>query len=431
VGLVARFNADGSIDQGFGVNGLFTEAGGFNSIALQEDGRIVLGSNRFDGYHVERLNVDGSPDVSFAATIPCPLGSLGTFRLATDGTIVTVVQDINSNFCVSRLNADGTLDATFASEGTEEVSTGANGHLGDFLVDAGGAITVAGSTDTGATLFRLTPDGGLDVQFQKAASGQVGAFGNVAAVVGDCSSRTLVAGLPGGGGSYFLIARLLADGSADPTFAPPSGLGRTNIGAEPLQLLVRPDGRIIVLALAGNELDVFQYQGDAPCSAGASVVTAVEYYYAAWNFYFVTAIPQEIAALDNGAFGGVWQRTGQQFNVYSTANPPASSSTVWRFFSTSSAPKSSHFYTGIVAEYNNLLANPDWQLEGPVFNTPMPAADGSCSAGSVPIYRLYNNNMGGAPNHRFTTDLNLRAQMIGAGWAAEGFGIGVVFCSPQ
>jgi hypothetical protein len=162
-----------------------------------------------------------------------------------------------------------------------------------------------------------------------------------------------------------------------------------------------------------------------------AVLPAVEYYYAAWNFYFVTAIPQEITALDGGAFGGVWLRTGQQFNVYSSANAPAGAATVWRFFSTTFAPKSSHFYTGIMTEYNNLLTNPNWQLEGAVFSTPMPAADGTCPAGSIPIYRLYNNNMGGAPNHRFTTDPNVRAQMIAAGWTPEGFGIGVTFCSPQ
>jgi hypothetical protein len=161
------------------------------------------------------------------------------------------------------------------------------------------------------------------------------------------------------------------------------------------------------------------------------IAPAVEYNYADWNFYFITAIPNEITALDGGAFGGVWKRTGQQFNVYATANAPAGAPTVWRFFSTTFAPKSSHFYTGIMAEYNSLLANPNWELEGPVFNTPLPAADGTCPAGSIPIYRLYNNNMGGAPNHRFTTDLSVRAQMISAGWAPEGFGIGVTFCSPQ
>jgi hypothetical protein len=158
---------------------------------------------------------------------------------------------------------------------------------------------------------------------------------------------------------------------------------------------------------------------------------AVEYYYAAWNFYFVTASPAEIAALDGGAFGGLWKRTGQQFNVYTLAGAPASSSTVWRFFSTIFAPKSSHFYTANVVEYNALVNGIGWQLEGPVFSTPMPASNGACSVGSIPIYRMYNNGQGGAPNHRFTTDFTVRAQMLAAGWIAEGQGIGVGFCSPQ
>jgi hypothetical protein len=163
---------------------------------------------------------------------------------------------------------------------------------------------------------------------------------------------------------------------------------------------------------------------------GASTLPAVEYYYPAWNMYFVTAIPQEIADLDSGKYAG-WQRTGQQFNVYDTANAPVASSNVWRFFSTSFAPKSSHFYTAILTEYNSLLTNINWQLEGPVFNTLMPAPDGTCPTGSIPIYRLYNQNMGGAPNHRFTIDPSEQAQMVAAGWAAEGYGIGVGFCSPQ
>jgi hypothetical protein len=165
--------------------------------------------------------------------------------------------------------------------------------------------------------------------------------------------------------------------------------------------------------------------------ASAQIQPAVEYYYADWNFYFVTSIPGEIAVLDGGAFGGVWKRTGQEFNVYGTVNPPAGATPVWRFFSTTFAPKSSHFYSGILGDYNALLANPNWELEGPVFNTPMPALDGTCPPGTIPVYRVFNNGMGGAPNHRFTTDLNVRMQMVDAGWTAEGFGIGVAFCSPQ
>ena len=155
-------------------------------------------------------------------------------------------------------------------------------------------------------------------------------------------------------------------------------------------------------------------------------IVAVEYYYAAWESYFLTASTSEIAALDGGAFGGVWKRTGVHFNVYPLTGAPASSSTVWRFFSTTFSPRSSHFYTANIDEYAALVNGAVWQLEGPVFSAPMPANDGTCPAGSTPVYRLYNNGMGGAPNHRFTTDLIVHGWMLVVGWIYEGVG----FCSP-
>jgi hypothetical protein len=168
-------------------------------------------------------------------------------------------------------------------------------------------------------------------------------------------------------------------------------------------------------------------------SASPKLAVAVEYYHAGWNMYFVTALPNEIAALDGGAFGGVWLRTGKQFNVYALEGAPASSSTVWRFLSTEFAPKSSHVYTANNIEYDALVSGAlaDWQLEGPVFSAPLPASDGTCPEGSIPVYRLYNNDMGGAPNHRLITDVNDFAQMVTAGWSPEGQGVGVEFCSPQ
>jgi hypothetical protein len=174
--------------------------------------------------------------------------------------------------------------------------------------------------------------------------------------------------------------------------------------------------------------------GTASSSGGGSKVLAVEYYNAGFDHYFVTAIPDEITKLDNGTFVG-WQRTGLSFNVYSATGAPANAPTVYRFFSTSFSPKSSHFYTANPDEYAAVLANPNWQYEGQVFNVVMPASDGTCPAGTLPVYRLYNNGQGAAPNHRFTTDLITRDAMLsrpGAkAWIAEGAGIGVGMCSPQ
>ena len=55
---------------------------------------------------------------------------------------------------------------------------------------------------------------------------------------------------------------------------------------------------------------------------------------------------------------------------------------------------------------------------------------GACASGTQPLYPLYNRNRGGAPNHRYTTRPETRTAMIAQGWQAEGYGIGVIGCTP-
>lgn len=153
---------------------------------------------------------------------------------------------------------------------------------------------------------------------------------------------------------------------------------------------------------------------------------AVEYYHAGFDHYFVTAILDEIAKLDNGTIVG-WTRTGRQFNVYPSGSAGAATC---RFFSATFAPKSSHFYTPYAPECATVKASPAWQFEDEVFNVVLPAGDGSCPPTTVPLYRVYNNGQGGAPNHRYTTQTAVRTQMIGQGWVPEGMGIGVIACVP-
>jgi hypothetical protein len=163
-----------------------------------------------------------------------------------------------------------------------------------------------------------------------------------------------------------------------------------------------------------------------------SIEIVVEYYYPPWDAYFITSLQSEIDALDSGQFPG-WVRTGHVFHAYDPAkSPPASSVAVCRFFNVSFQPKSSHFYAlhGLGCE-QTIASFPDWTLESSdLFNMQVPDANGGCAADTVPVYRLYNNGKGGAPNHRFTTDLNIRDQMIAGGWTPEGYGVGVEFCAP-
>jgi hypothetical protein len=155
---------------------------------------------------------------------------------------------------------------------------------------------------------------------------------------------------------------------------------------------------------------------------------AVEYYHAEFDHYFITAIDAEISALDAGRFIG-WTRTGLGFDVFQST--VTGTSPVCRFFSTAFAPKSSHFYTPDVNECAIVKLNASWSFEGQVFSLALPSATGTCPAGTVPLYRMYNNGKGGAPNHRYTQSAAVRSQMQAQGWISEGYGsLGVIGCNP-
>jgi hypothetical protein len=175
----------------------------------------------------------------------------------------------------------------------------------------------------------------------------------------------------------------------------------------------------------------FSYQRSTPSASGPTTTPAVEYYYADWDYYFVTSFPDEIALLDGGAFNGNWKRTGQMFNVWPQST--STSSPTCRFFSTPliSTTKSSHFYTPFAAECATVMQNPNWEFESIAFYIQLAETNGTCSGGTIPLYRAYNNGMGGAPNHRYTTSLTTLNQMVAAGWVFEGDGNTMVFaCVP-
>jgi uncharacterized delta-60 repeat protein len=85
---IARFMADGSIDDSFQSNINFT----ITAIALQEDGKVIVGgqftgSSAPEGITVLRLNTDGSIDDSFSAGF-APIGTIEAIEIEFNGTIL-------------------------------------------------------------------------------------------------------------------------------------------------------------------------------------------------------------------------------------------------------------------------------------------------------------------------------------------------------
>jgi len=161
-------------------------------------------------------------------------------------------------------------------------------------------------------------------------------------------------------------------------------------------------------------------------SLAASVV--VEYYWATRDHYFITAAPAEIAALDGAPPGG-WLRSGKSFYGYLAAT--AGASPVCRFYLPPAAGDS-HFYSASPDECTAVQGKfPTFVYEAPnVFYIALPdAGTGACPAGTIPVYRLWNNRLDG--NHRYTTDPAIKGQMLARGYVPEGYGPdSVIMCSP-
>ncbi|MCC7217290.1 MAG: hypothetical protein IT517_11000 [Burkholderiales bacterium] len=259
---------------------------------------------------------------------------------------------------------------------------------------------------------------------------------------GSVRAGVFVTADPGATGTYFVVAStdlgVLAPGASFgplshtvPYAPPPDGTYYVHMGVfeyEPATCTNATGYCLDDFVSFTNLVQVVNGQIYDAGPPAPTTATAVEYFHTGFQHYFMTSFADEIALLDAGRFQG-WVRTGRTFKVFVTNQ--GNQSGVCRFFSTSFAPKSSHFYTPFADECTTVRANPDWQFEAIAFYVDFPTFNGSCPAGETPLYRLYNNGAGGAPNHRYTVDLDVRLAMINQGWTPEGYGpLGAIACVP-
>ena len=171
--------------------------------------------------------------------------------------------------------------------------------------------------------------------------------------------------------------------------------------------------------------------GSLPSADPVMTAPVVEYVHRTSGHYFVTAYPHEAAALDALEPGvSEWTRTGRGFKVYSahvdTLQTGGNLTNFCRFFSGATfAPLFSHFYTPYSGECHSLSKpGSGWTYEGRVLTVGF--LDGEtvgsrgCRYGRFPLYRAYNNQLSGAPNHRYTADPVVLDAMIAQGWTFEG-----------
>ena len=189
--LVARYNADGSLDNNFGEDGVvFTDFGSIldygKSVAVQADGKIVVagggsvtpyiftGPSAGSHFAMVRYNPDGSLDSSFDddGMLLTDLGtspsSANSIAIQADDKIVLAGTGAGG-FSVVRYNTDGSLDNSFDNDGILVANMGISSSASSIAIQADGKIIAGGSSTNGTKSFfagiRINRDGSLDDSF--------------------------------------------------------------------------------------------------------------------------------------------------------------------------------------------------------------------------------------------------------------------------
>ena len=216
----ARLNANGALDTTFGTAGIATvDLGGTefgNAMARQANGRILIaGSSDVAGGVVVRLRTTGVLDPDFNGghvSIPGAV-TLDAVFVQPDRKIVVAGNTAGlAKMVVARLMPNGTPDGGFGTNGVTTIDFGTLADIvGGAVLQPDGKIVVAGysQSDEDVAVVRLNADGSLDATFGTAGKAKVdfgvATFGNAVAL--QKNGRIVVAGQRSGSDD-FAVARL-------------------------------------------------------------------------------------------------------------------------------------------------------------------------------------------------------------------------------
>lgn len=260
---LARLNPDGTPDVNFNPGAALSGGGGYvKTIVLQTNGQILIagyfsvlaGQTR---YSIGRLNTNGTLDTAFNAWAGFIfIEPINTLAVQNDGKILVggAFQHLNdeNRLNIGRLNANGTLDTTFDPGADSDVLTLALQSDGKIL--AGGWFShIAGQPRQ--SLARLNPNGTLDTNFN-AALGHTSSSSIYINSIAQQADGQIVAG-----GSFNLmnglartfLGRVNTNGAPDTTF-------NVSLGGIVNAVTVQPDGRV----LFARNTAIFRLTNTAP-----------------------------------------------------------------------------------------------------------------------------------------------------------------------
>ena len=256
---LARLLEDGSVDATFDASAVFNTNTAVYSLALQDDGRLLVGYQYgSDGLgdslsRVVRVNTNGSLDPTFVCTNEIT-GYVFALLPQADGGVL-----FGGNYCnvagstnnsLFLLNQDGRLDDSFDSGlGMSSVFSLVRQTNGQILV---GGIFYRTRASNSVPLLRLNTDLRWDESFKIDALGGVGWVGfmepSISALLLQPDGKLIVGGyfLEVAGYSRRQIVRLNPEGHVDGCFDPGLGLGGLERAGPVRALALQSDGGILL-----------------------------------------------------------------------------------------------------------------------------------------------------------------------------------------
>ncbi len=267
---LARYNPNGSLDTSFSGDGKqttnFGAEDGAGGVALQDDGKIVVVGGAHDDLALARYNPNGSLDTSFSGdgkqTSDFGGGGAGSLALQEDGRIVVVGSapdlDLSSEFFLARYTPNGSLDTSFSGDGKQRTNFGGSDGASEVALQTNGKIVVVGAGGPGPgdfALARYTPNGSLDTSFSGDGKQTTDFFGGSDFAFGmalQTNGRIVAVGgtSNSSGVNDFALTRYNTNGSLDTSF---SGDGKQTTSFSPgccdsaTSVALAPNGKIFAV----------------------------------------------------------------------------------------------------------------------------------------------------------------------------------------
>ena len=271
---LARYHPNGTLDNSFDGDGKVTTAFGSStnypaSLAIQDDGKILMAGTTGNDFVIVRYNPDGTLDSAFDGdgklftSIGNSISRATSIAIQNDGRIVvggtSVVVPPYSDFAVVRFNMDGRLDSSFGGDGivTTDIGLGTEDLLRSLAIQSDGKIVVAGSTEIPVgglfgghlAVVRYNADGTLDYSFGGGDGKTATHPGRAYSVAIQSDGKIVVAGWGRLNTSVFVFAvmRHNSNGALDSSF---DGDGYLDMPGTANSVAIQHDGKIVTTGTA-------------------------------------------------------------------------------------------------------------------------------------------------------------------------------------